>query len=823
MSFTINLFLDGNLARIRPQGFLGEDLFSIYLKAIEGADYIPSRKANLASLDKIPNILIRLRESGFDINVTNELKQALQSRTAQQWNDDQAVLERIDKLDNEIFARQNTRLFNFQKFGARWLSLRNAALLADEQGTGKTIQAIVSLPANAPAIIVCPASLMGNWIEEFALWRPDIKPILLKGRDSFRWPEDGEILITNYHILPDVHDRVGESGRKCNGFLEPEKCSGCKEEVKFLANTVVTQLTGHQKECNGFKEPKRCYGCHSLLKKSKIGTVLIFDEGQKIKGGTANCAIRARALSKGVRENQGRTWVLTGTPMENNPKELWYVMEAAGVASMCFGNWKNFAIAFKGKILDHGQYQWGLPDSDEVAERIKRGCLRRLRSEVLPELPTKRWQEILVEVDRKYLKQCDQFLNQYGGIDHFISLLDRESIPFEKWSAISAALATAKIPALGEIIKEFQDYPDPIVVFSMHRAPIDTIGKLPGWEILTGEVPVNKRQDIVKRFQAGQLKGLACTIQTAGTGFTLTRAHRAIFVDQSPKPTEMQQAEDRLVRIGAKTSAAIFTILKANHVLDRRITEILIKKRKLITASVDAASVADGSEYNTDKEFSEYFDKINKEIKGQNTNLRQAISEEEIRAINKTQYQFIKQSHSKLAFELIQKAELVGLSDGQWALLVRVLGEAERREELRQALPEGFSPHEMHDLHVVEEKKNNKIDDDSDVDVVEENDSTELNGVIDMSTEDPKVSQALIIISDMKDETRNLLFETMGALIDDEFGKEEGQKLLTVLGLIQGMNENQSDNLYNKVQRKFCTDCGRLDSKDHECPDIDED
>lgn len=1152
MSIVIKLFKEGNFAKVKPEGFLGEDYFGKYLKAIEGARYIREKRANLATFDKVPNILIRLREAGFSVQMDGDLIKTLQERTAKDWNDDQAVKERIDQIDKEIFERSKRRLFNYQKPGARWLSRRYGGLLADEPGLGKalanfepvltpdgwkpiseikvgdkvigsdghpvnvigvypqgekeifkveltdgssvhatfdhlwcvqsnndrkrgnakrvlstggilawglrsnnnngckwfipiadpvqfntknyqidpyvigaliangslsygrtphhcgteeqrtellkflsddyelrqadsvssrivstetkgklwklldhcmltnspnkaipneylfgdieqrtrllqglmdndgtiskdgmcleynttsiklshqvlflirslgsnawlstrepkytykgevkigktdyrirmnlnndiipfripskkgrlkprikyppahgidsitlagkaettcikvdaddelfitkdfilthnTIQALVALPANVPCIVICPASIKGNWVGEIEKCRPHLKPKVLEGRDSFYWPKPGEMLITNYDILPDIHDRVGKlTGRACNGFLKPEPCLGCKDEIKFTPSGVTTVKSGHMPDCNGFKEPNKCYGCHPFLDECHPQTVLIWDEAQKVKNGKSKRSLRARALSKAAIKKEGRSWVLTGTPLENDPKELWYIMDLAGIAEECFGNWNTFVSLFKGKILQQGNYTWGIPD-DEVVERIRRGSLRRMKNEVLEDLPEKLWQEVIIDVDKKYLKQADDFLKEFGGIERLSKLLETDKIPFEKMSSIRSALATAKIPALCEIIQEFEELPDPIVVFSMHRAPIDMVGKLPGWETLTGDVKTDKRQDIIDRFQAGKLKGLACTIQTAGVGFTLTRANRAIFVDLSFKPTENQQAEDRLHRIGAdKSKGIIYTILKANHVLDKRVTEILIKKRELIVASVDAASVSEGLSDKIAKEFEEEFHRIQKEIACGRAIRRMAESEEEKRVIEEAHtLKFSRRDDERLVLDLLQQASLLGLSEAQWQLLVRV--------SLRG---KPLGSRESNEIKIVDQSREDvlKVSSSSNVEPEAMTDKVSLS----------KPNSALLLVRQMNSETRSAYFESISfieELIDD---LHNPRKYLDGMKMLLDMTDEEQDEYLEKLGLEFCPRCGDKwpDNKsDHDCPVGDE-
>src|SRR5262249_34576709 len=97
---------------------------------------------------------------------------------------------------------QAAGLYPFQIAGVEWLAGRQRALLADEMGLGKTAQALLALPPGCPALVVCPASLKYNWVEEARRWRPEFTATALEGRGSFRLPRPGEVVAVNYDLLP---------------------------------------------------------------------------------------------------------------------------------------------------------------------------------------------------------------------------------------------------------------------------------------------------------------------------------------------------------------------------------------------------------------------------------------------------------------------------------------------------------------------------------------------------------------------------------------------------------------------------------------------
>jgi hypothetical protein len=677
----ITIVRDGNLA-VFKRAYLPAAWFPSFTKAMEGVRYERDARARAVPLDRVAPVIRRLGQAGFAVRVDPELRTHLQKKKLRHWYELQAVEDRIRRIDAEIFARTGNHLFPYQCYGAMWLTQRSTALLADEMGLGKTLACIVAIPANAPTLVVVPASLKYEWLDEIKRWRPQLHAVVLSGRDSFRWPREGEILITNYDVLPDVHDRAGKKGPRCDGQLPAEPCPGCKEVLKFTRDGVTTVREGHEPTCKGFLKRKPCYGCHPLLDEAPPHAVMIGDELQKVKGGTSQRAIKYGALANAVRRQEGgRTWGVTGTPMENDPKELWYVMKACGVAEECFGDWDTFCRVFRSKALDYGAYEWGTPDAS-VVERLQRGTLRRMVRDVQPELPTAIWKEVTVEIDRASVQKFDAFLKSFpGGVERLATLLEQEKVPFEQMSAVRAALATAKLPAVLNYLRDFlDDYKEPVIVYSVHRAPIDTVGKLKGWEVIHGETPLEARRDIVKRFQAGKIRGLGVTIQAAGVGLTLTRSCRGFFVDLSYNPKQNEQAAARQLRIGQKNNV-MYTVFKANHVLDQRQTEILIKKCRVSALSVDAASVSDDAP----------MDKLKREFEDDIREMQDAIAtgravrrgpeaEEERRALDDLHHlTFQSASDDRLAVELAEEAESIGLSDKQWRLAITIASRGVRR------------------------------------------------------------------------------------------------------------------------------------------------
>ncbi len=672
---------EGNRAVFSIQGFLG-DRFAAYRKALTGALYNGDRKVNTAPFDKALGMINALKTEGFVVDIESPLAASLQAFTACMKSEAAEASTRTDVIDAQLRER-GLFLFPFQRTGVAWLISRMTGLLADDMGLGKTIQILIAIPAGAPVLVVCPAVAKGVWKREVQKWRPEIKVTSLSGRGNFRWPEPGEMVIVNYDILPSATTKRGErelipfgthdaTARVTERFPvlpgDDIALSIGKGDAKLMVSVNVFSKGGvdgtirvidetSPEASRTVKIPEtftiegKAYkptemslmysttgpvefgvsGTPHKIGDPAPGTVLVADEAHSVKNSKAQRTNKFRELSQKVLDvPNGRAWLATATPLMNRPQELWSVLQSAALGREAFGGWKGFTEAMGGSEGDYG-WEWGTPDPAKCAEALRRVSLRRERLDVLPELPVKTYETIIVEIDTKTKKLLDKLDNTIGkrvpiaswerllrpkplagipltpevqaeldeakkvvsdALDH---LGKKGGLSFEEFSQGRAALATAKIPALLELMDQFEEQEEPVVVFSAHLSPLHALAKREGWGLITGETPPEKRTALEDAFQAGKLKGLACSIKAGGVAITLTHSHYAVFVDKEPTPTLNEQGEDRVCRIGQDRGVIIISLV-ADHPLDQRIDELNSSKRVMIKASVSASSVGEDTE-----------------------------------------------------------------------------------------------------------------------------------------------------------------------------------------------------------------------------------
>lgn len=448
----------------------------------------------------------------------------------------------------------------YQVAGINYALGRESTLIADEMGLGKSIQAIgfANAITATTVLIVCPASLRLNWLKEWNKWDTLNRPaeVVRNGKQEF---PKSPVVIINY-------DLIG------------------KFDIKQEFDLLILD------ECHYLKNPK------SSRTKAVFG---YFDKTTR----KAVAGLQAK-----------RKLLLTGTPILNRPIEAYPLLKA--IAPEQFGNWKHFTDRY----CDAQQTRYGLDitgasNLGELQERLRVTCMvRRMKADVLTELPSKRRQMIEIEdgaVKKEskawaaYQTEIDKLsaaveLSKCGTDEEFKSAVDKlnevSSAAFSEMSRIRHETAIAKIPHAIEFITEALESSQKIVVFAHHKDVVKALqGAFKNSVSLTGEASLDDRQRAVDLFQNDPgCQIFIGNIKAAGVGITLTAASHVIFVELDWVPGNMSQAEDRCHRIGQRDTVLVQHLVLQNS-LDATISKRLIEKQDLIDRALDADIVKDDS------------------------------------------------------------------------------------------------------------------------------------------------------------------------------------------------------------------------------------
>ncbi|OWR29048.1 helicase SNF [Saccharibacillus sp. O23] len=310
---------------------------------------------------------------------------------------------------------------------------------------------------------------------------------------------------------------------------------------------------------------------------------LILDEAQAIKNPDTQTARAVKQLRAGFR------FALTGTPIENSLEELRSVFEA--VLPGLYPNRREFAELSR----------------ETVAKRARPFLLRRLKSDVLGELPEKietiRVSELLPEQKRLYAAHLAKL--RYETLKHLDNSeeLGRSRLQFlagltrlrqicchPALFAEGYAGRSAKFEQLLETLEECRRAGRRVLVFSQFTEMLGLIGRELGYRemsffYLDGATPVRERVELCERFNEGEKEIFLISLKAGGTGLNLTGADTVILYDLWWNPAVERQAEDRAHRMGQTRVVQVIRLV-AKGTVDEKMHELQRKKTELIDAVI---------------------------------------------------------------------------------------------------------------------------------------------------------------------------------------------------------------------------------------------
>jgi SWI/SNF-related matrix-associated actin-dependent regulator 1 of chromatin subfamily A len=305
--------------------------------------------------------------------------------------------------------------------------------------------------------------------------------------------------------------------------------------------------------------------------------------------------------AKGVARYADRVIAVSGTPIVNRPIEFWPILSAfAKEALTPYDDFLKFGKRYCGAYRDgFGWVMSGHSNEEELNRRLRSSVMiRRLKSEVLKQLPEKQWQLIELEGDKDtellvrkeyQLVQASQ-MKELNGVIPRLDAEDLDGIDpnrpiIAQLAEMRQEVALAKMPICLEHIENLLQGVDKLVVFAVHRSVIKSLQmELAKYNpvVIDGSVTQAVRNRNVDVFQSDpHCRVLIGNIQAAGVGLTLTAASNVVFVEITWVPGELDQAIDRCHRIGQKNNVlAQFLMLKDS--VDQMLLRKIMDKQKVL-------------------------------------------------------------------------------------------------------------------------------------------------------------------------------------------------------------------------------------------------
>jgi superfamily II DNA or RNA helicase len=432
----------------------------------------------------------------------------------------------------------------YQKQGVDWLSfLRDAELggiLADDMGLGKTLQTLCVVRGRT--LVVCPKSVVYNWADEIARFRPGLKAVIYHGPKRELDPT-AEVTLTTYALL----------------------------------RLDAARLAQEQWD------------------------VVVLDEAQAIKNLGSQTARAAFELRGKFRI------ALSGTPVENRLEELWSAMHFANPGLL--GGASDFQQRYSSPI------EAGDPDAAaRLRAKIRPFVLRRTKSEVVPELPSRTDMVLHVELDESERSVYDavraatkqdvaERLAHGGGVlaalEALLRLRQAACHPALLPSLVPGPRAetSSKVERLLEALEESASEGHKSLVFSQWTSLLDLVepalrqGNI-GFTRLDGSTV--DRGKVVREFQADDGPPvMLVSLKAGGTGLNLTAADHVFLLDPWWNPAVEDQAASRAHRIGQERPVMVHRMV-AKDTVEERILALQEKKRRIADVALGEADQAGG-------------------------------------------------------------------------------------------------------------------------------------------------------------------------------------------------------------------------------------
>lgn len=530
------------------------------MRDLPGRRWIADRKLNVVPLTKPEAVTAVLNfgaANGFDVDPEVMKFRAAAEAAIEEAAATERKLENLSAaMDSDPVAIPGLvgTLRPYQHAAVRYISNSRRCFLADEMGTGKTVMTLAALEYEQafPALIVVPAVAKPVWRRHVEEWLPERTAEVLSGaKPPEGWSMTADVAIINYDIL-----------------------SGWADRFPPL-------------------------------------TALVMDESHYVKNGKAQRTQHCTAIAHSIPDD-GLVLCLTGTPVTNRPSELVAPLKMLGQLKP-LGGWYKFVTKYCGGYKDH-YGRWDVSGATNTAElnaELKKRCyMRRTKRDVLPDLPPKTWAVIPLndhpagplaeyrEAERNVVKHLVARAVEIAkelGTDPATAAVEQRlraeaALHLVSINTLRQLAVNVKMEAVKKWVTDFLEGSDQkLVIFAHHRNAVKALAEEFNAPTISGGD--SDREHVVARFQTDpECRMIVCSIKASGVALTLTAASNVLFVEQDWTPAGMDQAADRVHRIGQDEPVTAWVTM-ATGTVDEMMANLLAEKRHIINAVVDGADI----------------------------------------------------------------------------------------------------------------------------------------------------------------------------------------------------------------------------------------
>lgn len=523
-----------------------------FVKTLEGRRYSPKTKAWYIPIPGSGVSVAQLQRKGFEID--EDILAAIEDDARRAAEAEALAVS----LDTEF--ESPLPLFPYQKVGASFLYQIGSGLMGDEMGLGKTIQslAVCEKAGVQKALIFCPASVKWQWASEI---------------ERFLYPDgapEGEIVVV-------------EGSKHTRDLL-------LRDEVVIRRESWKGKANGWRKGAGG-----RFFICNyeQLLRnleamQSREWDIIIADEATKISNATAK-------ISKAIKRIPAKRRIaMTGTPVSNRANDVWNIIDFVQPGAL--GNYYSFLQRYCLKNQWGGVY--GYKDMDDLQAKIKRYMIRRMKIDVLPELPEKIVTDIPFELNDEekdlYKKLKKELLFEINKSDiakvanpmtiqyTLVKMLRLRQLA-DSTELLGHNTQSSKLAVLKELLSEALEGNDrKAIVFTQFAEMADILAReLAEYVplVISGKVK-EEYKDVVKTFNDVDKHRVLIMTSAGQFGLNVQRASVIFHYDQEWSLAKMQQRDGRAHRYGQKDSVLVYNLL-AKGTVDYYVKKVIHAKAEL--------------------------------------------------------------------------------------------------------------------------------------------------------------------------------------------------------------------------------------------------
>lgn len=477
-------------------------------------------------------------------------------------------------------------LFDYQKNGVKWLwelySRQVGGILGDEMGLGKTIQIIAFLAGlhyskklTKPIIVVAPATVMKQWVNEFHTWWPPLRVSILHTSGSGMIDIGRES--REEEQLTSATPRSNDQKPLTKAQMSAKKIV---DRVVQEGHILVTTYSGLQ--------------TYAKLLIPMHWEYAVLDEGHKIRNPNATITLYCKNLLTANRI------ILSGTPMQNNLEELWSLFDFVFPSRL--GTLVNFRQQFEIPIRQGGyanasnlQVQTAGKCAEILKDTISEYLLQRFKADVASDLPKKSEQVLFCKLTKFQRDAYETFLSSdelkaimngkrqilYGvdilrKICNHPDLQEHRSLSIKIGYDYGNGAKSGKMQVVKALLGLWKVQGHKTLLFAQHRIMLDILEKfirsMGGFNCrrMDGTTPIQARQGLVDEFNNNpNAHVFLLTTKVGGLGVNLTGADRVIIYDPDWNPSTDVQARERAWRLGQKREVKIYRLMTAGTIEEK--------------------------------------------------------------------------------------------------------------------------------------------------------------------------------------------------------------------------------------------------------------